>query len=211
VAIGSSLLFGYRLPVNFNAPYTAHNLQEFWHRWHISLSTWLRDYLYVPLGGSREGTFRTYRNLLITMFLGGLWHGAAWHFVAWGVFHGLLLCVYRAAAPLFERVPRVVSIVAFFHVTCFGWLLFEVKGLSDVPVLLNNLRIASVHGRYVVMSLLLFAAPLVLMEWAEERSGVVSIVRSWRRPFRLACYASLVAFIVLCGSVERHAFIYFQF
>jgi D-alanyl-lipoteichoic acid acyltransferase DltB (MBOAT superfamily) len=216
IARGLANLMGFDLALNFARPYFATNPADFWRRWHISLSTWLRDYLYVPLGGSREGTYRTYRNLLITMFLGGLWHGAAWHFVAWGVFHGLLLCVYRAAAPLFERVPRVVSIVAFFHVTCFGWLLFAVKGLSDVPVLLNNLRVGSaVHGRYVVMSLLLFAAPLVLMEWAEERSGMVSgvvaIVKSWPRPFRLACYASIVAFIVLCGSVERHAFIYFQF
>jgi D-alanyl-lipoteichoic acid acyltransferase DltB (MBOAT superfamily) len=212
IARGLANLMGFDLALNFARPYFAANPDEFWRRWHISLSTWLRDYLYVPLGGSREGTARTYRNLLITMFLGGLWHGAAWHFVAWGAFHGALLSVHRATSRFFARVPRTVSVIAFFHITCFGWLLFAVKRLSDVPLLLNNLRVPSaVHGRYVVMTLLLFAAPLMLMEWAEERSGTVAIVMSWPRPLRLACYASIVAVIVLCGSVERHAFIYFQF
>jgi alginate O-acetyltransferase complex protein AlgI len=95
VAIGSAALFGYELPENFDAPYIATNLQEFWHRWHISLSSWLRDYLYKPLGGSREGAFKTYRNLLITMVLGGLWHGASWNFVLWGALHGGALAVTR--------------------------------------------------------------------------------------------------------------------
>ncbi len=212
IARGLSNLMGFELALNFERPYFAANPAEFWRRWHISLSTWLRDYLYIPLGGSREGTLRTYRNLLITMFLGGLWHGAAWHFVAWGVFHGLLLSVHRATSGVFKRVPRALSIIAFFHITCFGWLLFAVKGLVDVPVLLHNLWMpAAVHGRYIVITLLLFAAPLLLMEWAEERSGVLAIVKTWPRPLRLACYASVAAFIVLCGSVERHAFIYFQF
>jgi alginate O-acetyltransferase complex protein AlgI len=96
VAIGSAKLFGYELPKNFDSPYVSSNLQEFWHRWHISLSTWLRDYLYVPLGGNRGGTFFTYRNLLLTMVLGGLWHGASWNFVIWGALHGGALAVNRA-------------------------------------------------------------------------------------------------------------------
>jgi len=211
IARGLANLMGFELALNFERPYFAANPAEFWRRWHISLSTWLRDYLYVPLGGNRDGTLRTYRNLLITMLLGGLWHGAAWHYVVWGAFHGLLLCVHRAAGALFKRVPRFVSVIAFFHITCFGWLLFAVKRLSDVPVLLHNLLVPVVQGRYVLITLLLFAAPLLLMEWAEERSGVVGIVGSWPKPWRLACYASVVAFIVLCGAVERHAFIYFQF
>jgi len=211
IARGLANLMGFELALNFERPYFAANPAEFWRRWHISLSTWLRDYLYVPLGGNRDGTLRTYRNLLITMLLGGLWHGAAWHYVVWGAFHGLLLCVHRAAGALFKRVPRFVSVIAFFHITCFGWLLFAVKRLSDVPVLLHNLLVPVVQGRYVLITLLLFAAPVLMMEWAEERSGVVGIVGSWPKPWRLACYASVVAFIVLCGAVERHAFIYFQF
>jgi alginate O-acetyltransferase complex protein AlgI len=96
VAIGSALLFGYELPKNFDAPYTSQDLQEFWRRWHISLSTWLRDYLYVPLGGNRQSTWKTYRNLMLTMLLGGLWHGASWNFVIWGALHGGALAVNRA-------------------------------------------------------------------------------------------------------------------
>jgi len=212
IARGLANLMGFELALNFSRPYFASNPADFWRRWHISLSTWLRDYLYIPLGGNREGSLLTYRNLLITMFLGGLWHGAAWHFVAWGVFHGVILCIHRAAAPLFARVPRALAVIGFFHVTCFGWLLFAVKGLPDVPLLLRNLFVSSaVHGRYVVMTMLLFGGPLLLMEWFEERSGDAMIIKSWARPLRLAWYASAVVFILLCGAIERHAFIYFQF
>src|ERR1051326_4831358 len=142
IARGLSNLMGFELALNFERPYFAANPAEFWRRWHISLSTWLRDYLYIPLGGNREGTRRTSRNPLITMFLGGLWHGAAWHYVAWGVFHGLLLWVRAAPTPALARlsflrdgVGRALSVFVFFHITCFGWLLFVVKGLPDVPLL----------------------------------------------------------------------------
>jgi alginate O-acetyltransferase complex protein AlgI len=216
IARGLSALMGFDLALNFQRPYFAANPADFWRRWHISLSTWLRDYLYIPLGGNRAGTARTYRNLLITMFLGGLWHGAAWHYVAWGIFHGVLLCAHRAAAPLLSRLKgtawRVISIIAFFHVTCLGWLLFAVKSLRDVPLLLGNLAGPfALQGKLALLTLLLFAGPLLLMEYAEERSGTVAIVKTWPRPLRLAAYASVVVVIVLCGAVERHAFIYFQF
>src|SRR5580698_8075724 len=128
VAIGSAALFGYELPENFDAPYIAGNLQEFWHRWHISLSTWLRDYLYKPLGGSRGGAVKTYRNLMITMVLGGLWHGASWNFVVWGTLHGGAL----AGTRMWQRwrgrdaerggtgsvFGHVVATVATFHFVC---------------------------------------------------------------------------------------------
>jgi len=218
IARGLANLMGFELMLNFKRPYFAANPPDFWRRWHISLSTWLRDYLYIPLGGNRHGPARTHRNLLITMFLGGLWHGAAWHFVAWGMFHGAILSLHRMAAPLFARRPaagpirQALTVIAFFHVTCFGWLLFAVKGLPDVPVLLHNLFVPfEVHGRLALLTLLLFAGPLLLMEWLEERSGQLNIVKSWPRPLRLACYAALLAAIILCGAVERHAFIYFQF
>jgi alginate O-acetyltransferase complex protein AlgI len=219
IARGLSNLMGFDLMVNFHHPYFASNPADFWRRWHISLSTWLRDYLYLPLGGSRHGTAAMYRNLLLTMFLGGLWHGAAWHFVAWGVFHGALLCVHRAAAPLLTRLaervgPRLwhaLAVITFFHITCFGWLLFAVKRLRDVPLLLRNMIAPALHGRLILTTLLLFAVPLLLMEWAEERGGRTEIIKAWPRPWRLACYASLVAAIVLCGAFERHEFIYFQF
>ena len=220
IARGLSNLMGFDLMVNFERPYFAANPADFWRRWHISLSTWLRDYLYIPLGGNRRGTARMYGNLLLTMFLGGLWHGAAWHFVAWGLFHGALLCVHRAAQPLLDRLSaafgprvwRVLSIIAFFHITCFGWLLFAVKSLRDVPLLLHNLVAPfALHGRLVLITMLLFAVPLLLMESMEEWRGHANIVKVWPRPLRLATYAALVAAIVLCGALDRHAFIYFQF
>ncbi len=144
IAIGVAALLGYRFRENFDQPYRASSLQDFWRRWHISLSSWLRDYLYIPLGGSRGGEAKTYRNLLITMFLGGVWHGAAWTFVIWGAFHGAMLGVERfVRAKLNELAPpqagdeplflsrlgnfaqRTVGVVWTFHLVCFAWIFFR--------------------------------------------------------------------------------------
>ena len=132
IAIGSSLLFGYKLPENFNQPYTATNLQDFWHRWHMSLSSWLRDYLYIPLGGSKGSAWRTYVNLMLTMLIGGLWHGASWVFVIWGGLHGVVLAATRmwqrafpprntASLPL-RVFGRVIGTLLTFHFVCFAWI-----------------------------------------------------------------------------------------
>jgi len=142
IAIGIALLLGIRLPQNFNAPYTAESLRDFWRRWHMTLSRWLRDYLYIPLGGSKGSSGETYRNLMITMALGGLWHGAAWTFVAWGVLHGIGLSVgrwrqvreARRAAALgsayIATAPHpVLSRLGTFHFVCLGWLLFRADSL----------------------------------------------------------------------------------
>jgi D-alanyl-lipoteichoic acid acyltransferase DltB (MBOAT superfamily) len=142
VAIGSAALFGYELPENFDAPYASRNLQEFWRRWHITLGAWLRDYLYKPLGGSREGTLKTYRNLMITMVLGGLWHGASWNFVLWGALHGVALAVTRIwqrwsgenspedgktgrTEGLASGLALCVSTLLTFHFVCFAWIFFR--------------------------------------------------------------------------------------
>jgi D-alanyl-lipoteichoic acid acyltransferase DltB (MBOAT superfamily) len=144
VALGSAKLFGYQLPINFAAPYTAHNLQDFWHRWHISLSSWLRDYLYKPLGGSRKGTFATYRNLMVTMLLGGLWHGASWNFVIWGGLHGGVLAATRAwqrrfgaSAP--HGVKRAIGVFLTFHFVCFGWVFFRARTLPHAWAMLAKI------------------------------------------------------------------------
>ena len=159
VAIGSAKLFGYELPRNFDAPYTSADLQEFWRRWHISLSTWLRDYLYVTLGGNRGGTWKTYRNLMLTMVLGGLWHGASWNFVIWGALHGGALAVNRAwqrrhhvkrplepigaeQAPPHGRVftmPRVIAIITTFHFVCFAWIFFRAPTFAHATAVLARL------------------------------------------------------------------------
>ena len=151
IAVGLGRLMGLDLMQNFRAPYAARSPSEFWRRWHISLSTWLRDYLYIPLGGGRGSAAFVARNLFLTMLLGGLWHGAAWNFVLWGVFHGLLLIVFRLAvwdrvAARVRALPtggaRVVGVlqrVLFFHVTCIGWALFRAESMGDCATLLRKL------------------------------------------------------------------------
>ncbi len=153
VAIGSAKLFGYELPRNFDAPYTSANLQEFWRRWHISLSTWLRDYLYIPLGGNRDGTWKTYRNLMLTMVLGGLWHGASWNFVIWGTLHGGALAVNRAwqrarsaargAADAAQAgglsLGRVLAVLATFHFVCFAWIFFRAPTFAHATLLISRI------------------------------------------------------------------------
>ncbi|MDQ3813517.1 MAG: MBOAT family protein [Armatimonadota bacterium] len=226
IARGLSKLMGFELMLNFHHPYFATNPTEFWKRWHISLSTWLRDYLYIPLGGSRHGEWQTYRNLLITMLLGGLWHGAAWNFVVWGLFHGAILAIHRMLKPLSDAMPinrlpeghssrwlwRALTLIGFFHITCFSLLIFVVKDLSHVTLLLHNMFHPFVlNGWTALITILLFAGPLLLMEWAEERTDQMPIVKFWPRPVRFVCYATVLAMIILCGVVERHEFIYFQF
>lgn len=139
LAMGSALLLGYRFPANFRAPGLADSLQDFWRRWHISLSTWLRDYLFIPLGGSRRGTARTLLNLALTMVLGGLWHGAAWTFVLWGALHGVGLIAHRLwAASTFGPIARlrawrpwrVMAIIATFHFVSLGWVFFRSSSVA---------------------------------------------------------------------------------
>jgi alginate O-acetyltransferase complex protein AlgI len=145
IALGSAALFGYRLPENFDAPYTAKNLQDFWRRWHISLSTWLRDYLYVPLGGSRGPGWKTYRNLMITMLLGGLWHGASWTFVIWGGLHGAALAAtrmwqrWRGEERVSSALGRGVAVLLTFHFVCFAWVFFRAPTLPHATQLLRCL------------------------------------------------------------------------
>ena len=154
VAIGSAKLFGYELPTNFNAPYVSASLQEFWHRWHISLSSWLRDYLYISLGGNRGSTWHTYRNLMLTMVLGGLWHGASWNFVIWGGLHGGALAVNRAWSRRRAEKPEppartahvsdvsighILATLATFHFVCFAWIFFRAPTFAHATLMLSRL------------------------------------------------------------------------
>src|SRR5690606_23190712 len=145
IAIGVALLMGFRFPDNFNAPYTAVSIQDFWRRWHMTLSRWLRDYLYIPLGGNRGGRAKTYRNLFLTMLLGGLWHGAAWTFVIWGAFHGGLLMGERWRAERRDAAPAEtggqvwVRRLVTFHLVCLGWVLFRADSMARVGEILGRL------------------------------------------------------------------------
>jgi len=150
IARGLGKCMGFDIMVNFNLPYFAVNPREFWQRWHISLSSWLRDNLYIPLGGNRKGGLITYRNLGITMLLGGLWHGASWTFVIWGIYQGLLLIIHRLIEPLLKKIPSPKSILAvkvwfwirvvfFFHLICLGWLIFRARSMTQVFSMLHSL------------------------------------------------------------------------
>ncbi len=149
LASGISLITGYRLPLNFRLPYHSATITEFWRRWHITLSSWLRDYLYIPLGGNRKGTVRTYLNLLLTMLLGGLWHGVGIMFVLWGLWHGVLLCLHKlwmrivpGAAPTGSALPlwrRAIGVAVTFNAVAFGWLMFRSPDWSTFTQMLHNI------------------------------------------------------------------------
>jgi alginate O-acetyltransferase complex protein AlgI len=143
MAIGLAALLGYRFPANFDQPYRASSLQDFWRRWHISLSSWLRDYLYIPLGGSRGRVWRICRNLMATMVLGGIWHGASWTFVIWGALHGSVLAVERAWTSIRPRwlpkAPAFIGVLVTFHVVCLGWIFFRAESLEAALGFLSGL------------------------------------------------------------------------
>ena len=150
IARGSALLFGYKVPLNFNLPYLASSIAEFWHRWHISLSTWLRDYLYIPLGGSRCSKWFNYRNLFLTMALGGLWHGASMHFLLWGAYQGVMLILHKEFTLLADRFValnnirqtkafKVFSVVFTFHIVCIGWVFFRASNMTECSTILQRL------------------------------------------------------------------------
>ncbi len=237
IAIGVSRLFGIELMQNFKAPYGADGPSDFWRRWHISLSTWLRDYLYIPLGGNRGGTWFIQRNLMLTMLLGGLWHGAAWNFVLWGFYQGLLLVLFRPRwldgvrerleAPRITR-PVVVFLrrLAFFHLVCFGWALFRAENMHDCGVILQKMVdftqwnvsgwltevAASGEGRYLAFTFAVVAGVVLLqMVW---RAGTNELAtRLWRAPAPLR-FATLVALTyagILFAPEQPPPFIYFQF
>ena len=221
IARGISKWMGIELMENFRMPYFSASPSAFWGRWHISLSTWLRDYLYIPLGGNRGGGWMTHRNLMLTMLLGGLWHGASWNFVAWGAFHGVLLIGYRLATPTWERcrphsqragmVLHILGVVLFFGFTLFGWLLFRVEALSDVGVLFGRLCDWKWNGGIQLYSLALYAGPVVLMDaWQEWKKDSLA-VRDLPAGLRYILYLGLFYAIVYGGARTENAFIYFRF
>jgi len=139
MAIGAALLFNIKLPINFNSPYKAINIQEFWRRWHITLTRFLKDYLYIPLGGNRRGTFRTYFNIFIVFLLAGIWHGAGWTFIFWGVIHGVALIVHRIWSTFAIKMPLVLAWVLTFNFVNIAWIFFRAKDFEDALKVLNGM------------------------------------------------------------------------
>ncbi len=215
IAIGLARLFGYELPENFRFPYIAETFSEFWTRWHISLSTWLREYLYFPLGGNRKGPTRTYINLMTVMFLGGLWHGAAWSYAAWGVWHGAALIIERLGSDTaFYRTRntamRGLRIILVFSVVTLGWLLFKLPDFSQVLQFLAALK-HNIHMRPAMggpLMILLYAAPVVAyhVHYLLRRSDPLR-PQSSLRPLMFGLMLTMIAL----NSGPGAAFIYFQF
>ena len=219
IAQGIARWLGIDLMDNFKSPYFAISPSDFWRRWHISLSTWLRDYLYVALGGNRGTGYMVIRNLMITMLLGGIWHGANWTFVFWGLYHGVLLCLYRIAGWEKERplsaFARGWRIVLMFHLVCFGWLLFRAESMRQVGTFLHLMATDwRVTPDAVSMLLLIafYALPLYLFEyWTGVRAkNSLALLRSaW--PARAAVYSYAVLMLIFFQSPNSHEFVYFQF
>ncbi len=224
IAIGLALILGFRLPINFNSPYKAANITDFWKRWHISLSRWLKDYLYIPLGGNRKGRFRTNLNLMITMLLGGLWHGASVRFIIWGFLHGLGLVVNRSWSSVFgERIKggkfgRAISVIITFHFVSFCWIFFRASDLESVKIMLSQIFENFSPGSYMTVlpaysSAFLLIAVGYIIHFLPE-----SIKESYRGFFiRIPLIAQLL--VIMCIAVllfqmrttDVMPFIYFRF
>ncbi len=221
IARGLSRWMGIELMLNFNNPYFAVNPKEFWARWHISLSSWLRDYLYISLGGNRRGKGRRYVNLALTMLLGGLWHGAAWTFVVWGAFHGLLLVVYHAWAARFAPKGGADSgrgvwlrRILLFHLVCLGWLFFRADSLGQAGFLLQQLFTAfewNIQATNMLVSLVLLCLPLWLVQGLQVRTGRLTAPMELSLAPRAALFAVMILMFAALGHTGGGAFIYFQF
>ncbi len=221
IAIGSARLLGFRIPENFHAPYKSTSIQDFWRRWHISLSSWLRDYLYIPLGGNRKGPARTYINLAIVMLLGGLWHGAAWTFVVWGAIHGGILGVNRwwqrrGFGTLPGKLGQVVAIVLTFHLVCLAWVFFRSRTFGEAGDVLDRLCTSGDQGWFAVPDLgykvwfafvcgyLLHFLPVPVKARVQALyAGLPSLVLG-------ALWAVFFGFLAYM-AVDASPFIYFQF
>lgn len=227
MAQGSALMMGYTLPDNFNAPYFSKNMSEFWKRWHISLSRWLKDYLYIPLGGSRCSKLKTYRNLFVTMALGGLWHGANWTFMIWGVMQGLMLCLYKTGRYLnINRfIPTALAIFLTFHGVVLARVFFRAQSLEEALHLLSTMAnpwvwhaMEAPHiSREANTLFLSTSTTLVMIVLFMAIHGVIHTCKgrvqmpALREATVAVGYASLLYFLVTLGGTESQQFIYFQF
>ena len=211
IAIGSAKLLGYKLPENFNFPYLSSSVSEFWRRWHISLSSWLRDYLYIPLGGNKKGVLRTYANLFIVMFLGGLWHGAAWSFALWGLWHGLGLAIERPWRESWfmnseHALVRGFRMFLVFNFVSFGWLFFKLQDASQAWAYLGSLFHSDVSGGGLLSVFLIITYGFTIFAY-----HLLSVYKRWvSRRVQDVLYG-IMLFLVITNAGPSTPFIYFQF
>jgi alginate O-acetyltransferase complex protein AlgI len=233
VARGTAKCMGFEIMENFRNPYFATNPSDFWRRWHISLSTWLRDYLYIPLGGNRKGVRKTYRNLMATMLLGGLWHGAAWNFVIWGGYHGVLLSVHRwlqsKKRPSKTKSPSLtlslLKALLMFQLTCLGWIFFRSGTLEQIRHIMGTILSGPFgilgHGSLFGRMVFYISIPLAVMTFSTfreirpgwfDRGGALTRLDFIKQPLYLKSilYGALTYMLCLYGASAK-SFIYFQF
>jgi alginate O-acetyltransferase complex protein AlgI len=220
IAIGLALWMGFRLNINFNSPYKAHNITDFWHRWHISLSSWLKDYLYVPLGGNRQGKFRTYINLFITMLLGGLWHGANLKFVIWGALHGVYLAIHKAFAAIFKpgKGCRWLGVFFTFNLVVFTWIPFRAASLEAIRNIFGQIvyhfqapfawQIVKAYYVVVILMVLAFFIHWLPASWKNWYRGWFVIFPVW---VQIMVVILVIFILVQFSSSGLQPFIYFQF
>ncbi len=218
MAIGLGRMFGFEFPRNFNAPYLAESITDFWRRWHISLSTFLRDYLYIPLGGNRRGEGRTYANLAIVMLLGGLWHGASWNFVLWGAFHGALLALERKlGGGLFEKAPRPLRVGGTFVLILFSWVLFRAVTLAESADYFQALFIprSASGGAILLDSILYTRGNLLIMGLCAVLTFRRLQAHDWVERLTLPRVVTITALFLLAIMTMHvqafNPFLYFQF
>jgi D-alanyl-lipoteichoic acid acyltransferase DltB (MBOAT superfamily) len=222
MAIGLALLMGFHFPINFDAPYQSKSVTEFWRRWHISLSTWLRDYLYIPLGGNRKGKIRTYINLMLTMLLGGLWHGAATRFIVWGGLHGAALAVERAFKQVYPHAPGILrkslGVFLTFHFVCLCWIFFRAQDLDTVYAMLSQIwynfepQIFTefLNGYASVVFWIGLGYILHVLPGSWDRAAQTAITRM-PLAFKALLIVMIAALVLQVKSAEVQPFIYFQF
>ena len=214
MAVGLGYLFGLRIPQNFNSPYKALDPSDFWRRWHISLSTCLRDYVYIPLGGNRFGEWRTYRNLLLTMLIGGLWHGANWTFLVWGAYHGALLALYRRFAPRWDVLPALARQFAMAILVLIGWVFFRAPDMTTAAGLLRRMFVPTT-GAMVDGAPLFLITALTAGAWAMFGPNAFDLhteeTPRYGRVRALAVAAMLGACLAVMSGGGSSPFLYFQF
>lgn len=222
IARGCARLLGFDLPRNFDRPYLASDIADFWRRWHISLSSWLRDYLYIPLGGSRRGPARTLLNLLLTMALGGLWHGASWNFLLWGIYHGLLLCLHRGWRAIrgegrpATRLGGVAGVALTFLVVLLGWVPFRAPDFASTTLALSEMFTGSLVGANVPFGLRSLTGLALLWCWLDRGERLQSWLMAsagWSSVLRISGAVALALLVIEMFAVTDLTvpFVYFQF
>jgi alginate O-acetyltransferase complex protein AlgI len=226
MAIGIALLLGFHFCLNFDSPYQSKNITEFWRRWHMSLSTWLRDYLYFSLGGNKKGKFRTYMNLMLTMLLGGLWHGASFRFILWGGLHGAALAVHKAFSSLsmkplpakWNGAVQVLGVLVTFHFVCFCWIFFRAPDMTAAGQVLSQIFshfspqifLEFVSGYKIVLMLMVVGYVLHFVPKSIEVKAE-QVVTDMHLAWKTALLVSMIVLVIQTKSAGIQPFIYFQF